>query len=134
MSPADLADRIRGVLARRGGVELAILFGSRARGNARPDSDVDLAVDAPGSDLLDLGADLARSLDSEVDVVSLADVSIPLAEGLLRDGVVVHEAHRGAGATWRSHLLTTMETDRPFYARMREAWLRRVAILGLPHG
>jgi predicted nucleotidyltransferase len=72
-------------------VRVAILFGSQARGTARPDSDADIAVDAPGVDMLSLGAALAQALEREVDVVPLEDASIPLLEHLVRDGIVVHE-------------------------------------------
>ncbi len=108
-----------------------LLFGSQARETARSASDVDLAVLAPGADLMALAADLSRDLGLEVDVVSLEDPSIPLVEELVRDGVVVHESRPGAGASWRSSVLATLETDRPWYARMRDAWLRRVARQGL---
>jgi predicted nucleotidyltransferase len=131
MDLPELQARIREHLALRTDVRVAVLFGSRARGTARPDSDVDLAVEAPGGDLLTLGAELVTALDLEVDVVDLADATIPLLEHLIRDGIVVHEARRGAGGLWRSRTLATLETDRPWYQRMRDAWLARVAREGL---
>lgn len=126
-----LQARIREHLAGRTDVRVALLFGSRARDTARSDSDVDVAVEAPEVDLLTLGAELGAVLDLEVDVVDLADASIPLLEHVVRDGIVVHEGHRGAGAMWRSRTLTTLETDRPWYHRMRDAWLARVAREGI---
>lgn len=132
MSPRDaIASRLSAVLRERSEVQLALLFGSQARGSARAASDVDLAVLAHGADLMALAADLARDLGVEVDVVSLEDPAIPLVEELVRDGIVVHEGQPGAGASWRSFALATLETDRPWYARMRDAWLRRVARQGL---
>jgi predicted nucleotidyltransferase len=113
-------------------VRLAILFGSHARGTAVPGSDLDVAVNAPGVDGLALAAALGRALGCEVDVVSLDDPGVPLLEELVREGVVVHEATPGAGALWRSRVLAQLETDRPWYARMRDAWLSRVASEGLP--
>lgn len=54
VDPRDRAKAIlRRVLAERADVRVAILFGSAARGTARADSDVDLAVHAPGTDLVD---------------------------------------------------------------------------------
>lgn len=53
---------------------------------------------------------------------------------LLRDGIVVHEGTPGAGATWRSRTLAMLETDGPWYARMRDAWLLRVREKGLGRG
>ena len=134
MPPPEIAGRIRHALAGRADVRLAILFGSQARGTAGDDSDIDIAVDAPGVDLLDLGAMLMQAFDREVDVVPLDDPSIPLLEQLIRDGIVVHEAKPGAGALWRSRTLATLETDRPWFARLRDAWLKRVAERGFSRG
>jgi predicted nucleotidyltransferase len=134
VSPEELKGRIRRALEGRSDVHLALLFGSAARGTARPDSDVDIAVDAPSADLFDLAATLVGALDLEVDLVSLEDPSIPLLEELIRDGIKLHEAWPGAFAGWRSRALTTLETDRPWYARMREAWLKRVAERGFSGG
>jgi predicted nucleotidyltransferase len=119
--------RIRQFLRGRTDVRLAIVFGSRARGTARPASDVDVAVSAPGIDVLALAADLSRVTGHEVDVVSLEDVSVPLLARLVQEGVGVHEARSGAVASWRARALADLETDRPWFARMREAWLARVA-------
>lgn len=58
-------------------------------------------------------------------------VPIPLLEHVLRDGIIVHEGSRGAGGLWRSRTLATLETDRPWYDSMCEAWLARVAREGL---
>lgn len=129
-----MAERIRDALAGRTDVRVAVLFGSEARGTAEPGSDVDIAVDVSGADLLDLAATLSLALDREVDVVDLDDATIPLLERLIREGVVVHEGFRGAGALWRSRTLAMLETDRPWYARMRDAWLSRVREKGFARG
>lgn len=127
----DIVQALRGALAGRDDVRLAMLFGSTARGTATERSDVDVAVLAPGVDRLALAADFARATRREVDVVSLEDPSIPLLEHLIRDAIVVHEGTRGAGASWRSATLLGLELDRPLYRRMRDAWLRAVAERGL---
>jgi predicted nucleotidyltransferase len=129
--PQDTKDRIAAVCERQPGVELALLFGSAARGTATESSDVDLAVRGRGVDLLALRAALVEVLEREVDVVLLDDPSIPLMEVLIRDGVVVYESAPGVGASWRATTLMMLETDRPWYARMRNAWLRRVADEGI---
>jgi predicted nucleotidyltransferase len=128
------AKRISDALAGRADVRLALLFGSEARGTAGPTSDVDIAVDAPGSDTLELCAILAEAVGRDVDVVRLEDAGIPLLQKLLRDGIVVHEGMRGAGAIWRTRTLAMLETDGPWYTRMRDAWLSRVRERGLGHG
>jgi hypothetical protein len=107
------------------------LFGSRARGAARGDSDIDLAVLAPGCDLLQLSAEVSMATGKSVDVVSLERPTIPLLEQIIRDGEVLHEGSPGRAAAWWSCALAMLETDRPWYTRMSDAWLRRVAREGL---
>jgi predicted nucleotidyltransferase len=121
-------------LASRGGVQLALLFGSRARGTAAASSDVDLAVDAPGIALEQLSGDLSASLRVTVDVLALQGTTIPMLEALVREGIVVFEARSGLAARWRSRALIELETDLPWYRRMRDAWLGRVAERGFSDG
>jgi uncharacterized protein len=121
---------VRRFLRGRVDVRLAIVFGSRARGTATPASDLDVAVRAPGVDLLELAAELSRVTGHEVDVVPLEDAGVPLLDRIVREGVGVHEARPGALATWRARALAELETDRPWFARMRERWLARVASHG----
>lgn len=68
----DNADRIRGVAA-ASGVTILGLFGSAARGEDGPDSDVDLLIDVPGGvGLFALGrleTELQELLGAPVDVV-----------------------------------------------------------------
>lgn len=63
-------------LAQRRGARNVRIFGSVARKDARPDSDIDLLVDLdPDRSLLDIGGlamDLTRLLDHPVDIVSEA--------------------------------------------------------------
>lgn len=76
-----LVDRLRALrpdLSARGITHLA-LFGSRARGTARPDSDVDLLIDiAPGRfslvDLVGAEREIARHLDLPVSLVARRSV------------------------------------------------------------
>ncbi|HEU4370571.1 MAG TPA: nucleotidyltransferase domain-containing protein [Methylomirabilota bacterium] len=123
-------ETIRQFLRGRTDVGLAIAFGSRARGTAARASDLDVAVRAPGVDLLGLAADLSRVTGHEVDVVALEDVGVPLLGRIVQEGVGVHEARPGALAAWRAHALADLETDRPWFVRMRDAWLARVASRG----
>jgi predicted nucleotidyltransferase len=125
-----LAEQLRDILSGRTDIRVALLFGSEARGTAGPTSDIDLAVVAPEVDLLDLGATLSSLLSRDVDIISLEDPPIPLLERILKDGIVVHEGYRGAGASWRSKTLCTLEIDRPWFARMRDAWLDRLSAKG----
>jgi predicted nucleotidyltransferase len=128
---ADLCDALRSVLSNRPRVHLALLFGSQARGSAHAGSDVDVAVLAPGEDLLALGAELSQAVSATVDVVSLEDPGFALLGELVRDSVVIYEGAAGSAARWRSHALSELDLDRAGFERMRDAWLARVASEGL---
>lgn len=84
---------LRAVAREHSGLMLLVLHGSRARGEARPESDWDFSyLAAPGTDLPTLYSDLALAL--RTDAVDLADLAT--AGGLLRyrtarDGIVVFE-------------------------------------------
>lgn len=57
-------------IARRRGLAMLVLFGSRARGDFRPDSDVDVCVvGGPPEDDLDLQGELSQTLRGNVDLV-----------------------------------------------------------------
>jgi uncharacterized protein len=95
--------RVRAELERTYGDRLrrVILYGSRARGDARPDSDYDVlaVIEPPGRRwdelmrLADLGADLIPELGAVVSIrpASLADLDRPtlLMENVRREGVAV---------------------------------------------
>jgi uncharacterized protein len=82
-------DEILQVAAARGARNIRV-FGSVARGKARPDSDIDLLVDLePGRNVLDLSElilDLRETLGRDVDVVEVRRPS-PTAEQILREAV-----------------------------------------------
>lgn len=107
-------------------MELALLFGSRARGRAGAGSDVDVAVGG-AVDVLALAAELGRATGLEVEVIDLREVGYPLLRALLRDGVVLHEGQPHAAARFRTRAILETETDRPWFERMRDAYLRRLA-------
>ncbi len=79
-------------------VRLLVLHGSRARGDAVPESDWDLAYLAePGLDVFGLNLALTTVLGTDrVDLVDLATASGLLRYRAARDGVVLVE--RGADA------------------------------------
>jgi predicted nucleotidyltransferase len=131
MIASEVLDAVKRVLMTRDDVDLGVLFGSTARGSATPSSDVDLAVLGRHADPIAISAALARELGRDVQVVRLEDASIPLLESVVDEGLVAYERTRGISAAWRSRTLMDLEIDRPWYARQRDAWLRRVAERGL---
>jgi hypothetical protein len=93
-------DRLGPAFRDLGEVRLAFLFGSRARGCARPDSDFDIAVlldpAAAGADrgstVRRLAGRLGRLVSSAlVDLVILNDAPALLRHRVLRDGVLLFE-------------------------------------------
>lgn len=79
-------------LARKHGVSKVILFGSRARGDFRPKSDIDLAV--KGGDFINFSLDV----DEETSTLRLFDFvdldeAVPdaLRESIDTEGVVLYE-------------------------------------------
>lgn len=89
-------EKVVELLDRRFGLEALLLFGSEARGEARADSDVDLAAlfRSPPDvvALLEAGADVERLLGRSVDLVDLGAASPILAMQVLRDGHCVFGA------------------------------------------
>jgi predicted nucleotidyltransferase len=89
--------------ARSGGVVAAWLFGSVARGTARHDSDIDVAIlfaEAPPSTLeglpLDSEDELGRQLGRPVQVVVMNEAPVDLVHRVMRDGILVYERDRNA--------------------------------------
>jgi predicted nucleotidyltransferase len=87
-----LIERLRAVLQRFPAVRLAAVFGSAARGDERPGSDVDVALllspDTP--DLrLELEAELGRAAGREIDLVYLDTAPALLRFEIARDGVLL---------------------------------------------
>jgi predicted nucleotidyltransferase len=91
---------ISGMCQRHPGIQLTVVFGSRARGDATAASDWDIAYLA--DERLDrdhLLTDLVRTLDTDhVDLVDLARAGGLVRFRAARDGVVVFESQPGAFA------------------------------------
>ncbi len=121
----ELTELLHRALEDRRDVQLALLFGSRARGCTRSESDVDVAVEAPGVDLWTLAADLSQAVGLEVDVVDLREAGYPLLK--LRDGLLIHQGRKGALGDWRSQAIARTKLDRPWFERMRNGFLRKLA-------
>jgi predicted nucleotidyltransferase len=93
-----MPEAVRQLVARLGAepcVRRVILFGSRARGDAQPRSDVDLAIEAPGASVhewLRL-ADMAEDVDTllRIDLVRLEEAPPELRERIRTEGRALYE-------------------------------------------
>jgi predicted nucleotidyltransferase len=78
---------------RRFGVVKAAVFGSAARGEATPQSDLDLLVEfEPGRTLLDLSGlriELGELLGVEADIVTYRSIHPRLRDRILRDQIPI---------------------------------------------
>lgn len=131
---SDLVAEIRDSMRELPGVSVLVLFGSRATGNPRPDSDLDVAIlPAPGAAdsrrklLGHVAAALAELAPAgRVDVVFLDEVPELLRQRIMETGrvVILREPRR-----WRELRVRTMREhgDREPYRRMlRLAQKRRL--------
>ena len=91
--PTLLAENREEILraAARHGARNVRIFGSVARGDARPDSDLDVLVDMePGASLFDMGGllvDLEELLGCKVDVVTERGLRQRIRDRVLREAV-----------------------------------------------
>lgn len=82
-------------LARQYGAQRVYLFGSYARGDMTPDSDIDLRIDKGairGLAFAGLLGDLEDALDTSVDLISTAGIDAEFLEEIQRDEVLLYES------------------------------------------
>jgi uncharacterized protein len=92
MSIADVRPKA-GPILRRHGARRAAVFGSSARGDARPDSDIDLLVELDDSmsllDFVGLQQELALALGCKVDLVEYDAVKPAMRAQVLSEQVSI---------------------------------------------
>lgn len=127
--------RLKGALAAHADVLVAYLFGSAARGEMRPGSDVDVAVlisprgaarairPTLASMRSGLQADLQEAARRSVDLVILDHASPDLIHRVLRDGVLLAERDRSARIRFEVDARNAYFDVLPFLIRYREAAL-----------
>ena len=80
-------------ILREYGARRVFLFGSMARGDARPGSDVDLACEGlPPGRFFEAWGKLLLFTEREVDLVDLSEVKGPLRRRIEEEGVLLYEA------------------------------------------
>lgn len=86
----DRREEIKEIVARHGGRSIAI-FGSVARGDERPDSDIDFLVDlepdARPIEILSIGVELEETLGVKVDVGTPASLRSHLRDEVVAEAV-----------------------------------------------
>jgi uncharacterized protein len=124
-------------------VALGFLFGSYARGQGRPDSDVDCAIlvadDAPAGGYFDLRLHvmdgLARSIGrDDVDVAILNEAPLALAYRVLRDGKLLFCRDHAAYVRYRVRTLNLYFDFAPLLERHQAMFLKRVSEEGILYG
>lgn len=113
-------------------VRFAYLFGSRAAGSARPDSDADIAFIARSPlGLLDeaaLADRLAVALDvPSVDLVDLERAPLILAGRVLTEGRTIFSADEPGRVEFEVRTRAEYFDFLPYHREHRDAYLRRIA-------
>jgi len=121
--------------AGRSDVALAYLFGSLARGQAGPLSDIDVAVllaGAPAADAcfqarLDIIGDLMRRLHTnDVDVLILNQAPLTLRYAVLRDGVLLFARSQHDAVAFRVRTLNEYFDFAPMIAMHQRIFFEKV--------
>lgn len=128
--PPMSIDLVRQTLQGHPEVQLAIVFGSVARGQARPDSDIDVAVQAKApldvAQKLALIGDLAAATGRAVDLVDLRTAGEPVLGQILSHGQRVVGSPSDFAALLSRHLVDQSDFM-PYVNRMlaerRRAWI-----------
>lgn len=126
----DCVQLLQRLLAEEPHVELAVSFGSRASGRARPTSDVDLGVRfAAGvspSERVALANRLERALGAPLDLIDLDEAPPLLRMEMARAGVVVKEAAPGSWASFRARAMLDWWDFAPYARRIQRAAIARL--------
>ena len=126
----DLNKRIQKVLAQHGGIRLAILFGSLAKGRATSESDLDLAVlmEVPLSAETKMAVigDLSQAMGRPVDLIDLCVTGEPILGQILKYGVRLLGSDTDYAELIKRHLFDEadfMPYRRRILAERRLTWI-----------
>jgi predicted nucleotidyltransferase len=131
-----MLDVLRRALEPESDVAYALLFGSRSRGTARPDSDADVAIELiPGAarDVQALGglaARLTSAVGRSVDLVLLDEATPSLAYRIFRDGRLIVERDHAALVARKARALLDYLDFKPVEEQCAAGILRAAAARG----
>ena len=131
-----MLEALRRILEAEPGVAYALVFGSTARATARPDSDVDVAVELIPDAVRDvhalgrLTARLESAAGRAVDLVLLDEAPAPLAYRIFRDGRLLVERDHAALVARKARALLDYLDFRPVEERCAAGVLRAAAARG----
>ena len=81
-------------------VSFAYLFGSQATSQARPDSDIDLAIfpepNIPPKDIWNAAQSLASQLNCDIDLINLREANTVLRFQIVSEGKLLFDKHNQA--------------------------------------
>lgn len=124
----DLLERL-GAYGSRAGIDLCVLFGSRATGRARPGSDIDIAVllpdDSPAARRR-TEIDLQRALGGNADVTFLAGAPPQLRFEIARSGLLAFERQPGLWVRERARAMVDWWDWAPVARRIHAAGVERL--------
>lgn len=129
-TPQPLIEQLTQIVEKRPEIQVAILFGSLAEGQGRPDSDLDLAIQMAKpisvEQKINLIGELATLFGRPVDLVDLRDIGQPLLGEILAKGTLIQgSAAQKGDLVFRSIML--QEDFAPYQKRIleerRKAWI-----------
>lgn len=116
-------------LAEKYGLKLIVLFGSQARGQIHPESDVDVAVlpEKPLSPAkrLKLWGKLCQAFEADIDLTSLDHAGPLLLYHVARDGQLLYEGEKWAWEKLKSYGYRLYWDSRKFFDDMGRYLARR---------
>lgn len=117
-------------IAARYDLMLVILFGSRAKGRARVDSDTDIAVKATRlletRDILKLEADFDNIFRSS-EVIDLRSAPVLLLANISRDGLLLYEKERSIFTEFKIQAINQYLEYKPYLEKRRAMIKNKVA-------
>ncbi len=130
MVTPEQIERITSLLEERFGLDALWIYGSEATGTATADSDVDLAGlfqrRPEGLEIFDARSDLVETLQREVDLVDLDQVSPILGMQVLKHGRLVVDRNPGRRHVSYFRILSLYDDLMPLRREAEEATRRRL--------